>query len=78
MAITIDEAINILQKECCVPNSVFQEPKYQAFALSIEALEQTKELQRLPGCREVFRLPGEIEQPIRGLTETVFINPERD
>jgi len=35
----------------------------EATRLGIEALKLTEELQRLPGSSEVFKLPGQTEEP---------------
>lgn len=42
----IDKAIDELQNQCCVPNSEFQKPEYQARALGIEALKGIVGLRR--------------------------------
>ena len=55
----INEAIKILQSECCVPNSIFMTDKYQAIALGIEALKCVKDIRNYPFPDSILHLPGE-------------------
>jgi len=61
MTITIDEAIDELQNQCCVPNSVFLTPEYQARALGIEALKYIKRSRGFGEYPVNRLLPGEAE-----------------
>ncbi len=59
---TLEEAIEISQSECCVPNSVFMTDKYQALALLIEAGKEVKRLRALRPSSLYTLLPGETEE----------------
>lgn len=56
---TIDEAIYELQNQCCVPNSEFQKPEYQAKVLGIEALKAIKGIRDSAHNPDWLPLPGE-------------------
>ena len=78
MAITIDEAIRILNLDiesgCSTPPANLDE----AEGLGIEALKRVDDQRNGKVVPFEKWLPGETEDIVRGMTETMFINPETD
>lgn len=59
---TLEEAINELQNQCCVPNSVFMTPPYLARALGIEALRLLQHQRTYLLRAQETILPGETKE----------------
>jgi len=75
---TIDEAIEILTQHQKGTDPLYLPELPEAEKLGIEALKHHKKLRDAHPYSNYKILPGETKPVYRGMTETMFINPERD
>ena len=78
MGITIDEAIKVLADKTPITTRRQRVEYNKATKLGIEALKQIKSFRDTGIAGYIPPLPGETQDIVRGMTETMFINPETD
>ena len=75
---TINEAIKLIQADIDDEDVEWDSPLGEAYKLGFEALKRFQDWRFVKSHLASELLPGETKPVYRGMTETMFINPERD